>query len=285
VTRRIASVLVAVLVMITSGCELSQDDEMAPRPTKTVTKSQRPDTATTTPAPKTLPVGEGTITPQAVVWAQESTLHYGTKQVDVSPLRIDSFVVVAGGVFFLSRRELWFTDLSRVRGTGFAGVTRLSATADAGALRVDRGTGSGGNYAYDLGTGESMSADQVVPATDEDLRGTAEQVELRPAGSGEETPSAAPVEARRGPGNFGVVGGDGERLAVFDARTRKRVPLTGVLGNGFQLVRWQGGVAFFGVALEDGNPLAIVSCNLSSRSCTTFGKPVEGISLVFESAA
>jgi len=282
VTRRIASVLVAVLVMITSGCELSQDDEMAPRPTKTITKSAKPDTATTTPVPKTLPVGQGKITPQAVAWAQESTLHYGTRQVDVSPLRIDSFVVVAGGVFFLSRRELWFTDLSRVRGTGFAGVTRVSTTADAGALRVDLGTGSGGGYAYDLSSGKSVSADEVVPATDEDLRGTAEQVALRPAGSGE---AAAPVEARRGPGNFGIVGGDGERLAVFDARTSKRVPLTGVLGNGFQLVRWQGGVAFFGVALEDGNPLAIVSCNLSSRSCTNFGKPEPGISLVFESAA
>jgi hypothetical protein len=268
--------------MITSGCELGQDDEMAPRPTKTVTKSAKPNTARSTPVPKTLPVGEGTITPQAEVWAQESTLHYGTKQVDVSPLRIDSLVVVAGGVFFLSRRELWFTDLSRVRGTGFAGVTRVSTTADASALRVDLGTGSGGVYAYDVSTGKSVSADDIVPATDETLRGTAEQVALRPAGNGE---AAAPVEARQGPGNFGIVGGDGERLVVFDARTSKRVPMTGVLGNGFQLVRWQGGVAFFGVALEDGNPLAVVSCNLSSRSCTSSGKPEPGISLVFESAA
>ena len=180
-TRRIAGVLVAVLVMITSGCELSQDDEMAPRPTKTVTKSAKPGTAKSTPAPKTLPVGEGAITPQSVVWAQESTLHYGTKQVDVSPLRIDSFVVVAGGVFFLSRRELWFTDLSRVRGTGFAGVTRVSTTADGAALRVDLGTGSGGVHAYDLSTGKSISADEIVPATDEELRGTAPNAGFDPA--------------------------------------------------------------------------------------------------------
>jgi hypothetical protein len=275
---------VAALVAITSGCELGQDDEMAPRPTRTITKAPSP-APTTTAAPNKVPVGQGRVSPNSVVWAQESTLHFGTRQVDVSPLRIDSFVVVAGGVFFLSRSELWFTDLSRVRGTGFTGVTRVSTTRDADALVVESSAGSAGVYAYDLRTGASMPSDQAVPATDEDLRGTAEQVILRPAGKGEAAPSAASVDARRGSGRFGIVGGDGERLVVFDATTRRRVPLKGVVGNGFQLVRWQGGVAFFGLALNDGNPLAVVSCNLSSRSCTTFGKPVEGISLVFESAA
>ena len=283
-TRLVAGALVAVLVAITSGCELGQDDEMAPRPTRTVTKFPSP-APTTTAAPTRIPVGQGRISPEGVVWAQESTLHFGTRQVDVSPLRIDSFVVVAGGVFFVSRGELWFTDLSRVRGTGFMGVTRVSTTRDAGALLVESSAGSAGVYAFDLATGASMPPAQVEAATDEDLRGTPERVVLRPAGSNPAAPSAAPVDARLGPGRFGVVGGDDERLVVFDATTRKRVPLKGVMGNGFQLVRWQGRSAFFGVALDNGKPLAVLNCNLSNRSCTTLGKPVEGRSLVFESAA
>ena len=76
--------------------------------------------------------------------------------------------------------------------------------------------------------------------------------------------SETPVDVRLGPGGYGVVGGDGGGLVVIDATTRKRIPLTGVVGTGFKLVRWQDGIAFFGVALgEDGKPLAVMSCNLS----------------------
>ena len=136
-------------------------------------------------------------------------------------------------------------------------------------------------YAYDLGTGESMPAGESVPATDADLRGTLEQVVLRPGSS-----DGDPVDARRGPGRFGIVGGDGGQLVVFDATTRMRVPLKGVVGAGFKLIRWQGRIAFFGLAVgEDGDPEAVMNCNLSSRSCTTLGKVVQGRSLVFESAA
>ena len=94
------------------------------------------------------------------------------------------------------------------------------------------------------------------------------------------------MQARQGPGHHGLVGGDGGQLVVYDAVTRKRVPLKGVVGAGFKLVRWQSETAFFGVAVgEDGNPLAVMSCNVSSRSCTTVGKPDPDRSLVFESAA
>ena len=131
-----------------------------------------------------------------MVWAQESTLHFDTRQVDLSPLSIDSFVVVPGGVYFLSRGELWFTDLSRARGTGLTGATGLSTTRDAGALRVEVGGDSGPAkaYAYDLGSGASIAAGQAVPATDADMRGTRERVALRPEGSDEAAPTAAPVE-------------------------------------------------------------------------------------------
>jgi len=271
VTRLVAAVLVALLVTLTSGCELGEDDEMAPKPTRTITKSPAPE------VPASVPTGEGDVAPSSVVWAQESTLHFGASQVDVAPLRIDSFVVVNGGVFFISRSELWFTDLSRVRATGLMGVTRVSTTRDADALRVDLARGSDAVYAYDLSTGESVPPAQVVPATDADLRGTAERLVLPPAGA---------VEARRGPGPFGLVGGDGGKLVVYDAATRRRIGLKGAVGSGFKLVRWQDGNKFFGVALgEDGNPQAVVSCDISKRRCTKLGEPDPDRSLVFESAA
>jgi len=281
VTRRIAAILVAVLVTLTSACELSQDDEMAPRPKRTVTKSPAPK------APTSVPVGQGEISPHAVVWAQDSTLHFGTRQVDISPLNIDSFVVVEGGVFFLSRGELWFTDLSRARGTGLTGVNRVSTTRDAGALRVEVDAGSGPDkvFAYDVDTGESIPPDQADPATDADLRGTPKRLVLRSTTT-DGTASEAPVDLRLGPdGRYGVVGGDGGGLVVIDATTRKRVPLTGVVGTGFKLVRWHNAIAFFGLALgNEGEPLAMINCNMSRGSCTTWGKIVPDRSLVFESA-
>lgn len=280
-TRRVAVVLVALLVTLTSACELSQDDEMAPKPKRTVTKSPAPK------APASVPVGEGSISPATMVWAQDSTLHFGNSQVDISPLNIDSFVVVDGGVFFLSQGELWFTDLSRARGTGLMGVKQLSTTPGAEALRVEVGAGSGPAkvFAYDASTGESMPAYEAIPATDSDLRGTRKRLVLRSTTSDGAT-SEAPVDLRLGPDDrYGVVGGDGGGLVVIDATTRKRVPLTGVVGTGFKLVRWQNSSAFYGVALgNEGKPLAMVSCNLSSRSCASRGKVVADRSLVFESA-
>jgi hypothetical protein len=284
VTRLLAGILVALLVALTSGCELSEDDEMAQRPKRTVTKSPAPA------VPTKVPVGQGKISPEAVVWAQDSTLHFGNRQVDVSPLNIDSFVVVPGGVYFLSRGELWFTDLSRARGTGVMGVTRLTTTRDAGALRVEVAAGSGPAkvYAFDLGTGASMPADQAVPATDADLRGTRKRIMLR-SGTNDGASSETSVDVRLGPGSgggYGVVGGDGGGLVVIDATTRRRVPLEDVTGTGFKLVRWQNRIAFFGIAMgEGGKPLAVMSCNLSSRSCTTSGEIDPDRSLVFESAS
>ena len=279
--RLAAAILVTLLVTLTSACELSQDDEMAPPPKRTVTRSPAPK------PPASVPVGQGAISPEAVVWAQDSTLHFGTRQVDLSPLNIDSFVVVKGGVFFLSRDELWFTDLSRARGTGLMGVTRLSTTPDAGSLRVEVGAGSGPAkvLAYDLGTGKSMPEDLAVPATDADLRGPRKKLVLRSTTSDGAT-SEAPVEIRMSPdGRYGVVGGDGGGLVVIDATTQKRLVLKGVVGTGFKLVRWQNRIAFFGVALgSEGKPLAMMNCNLTRLSCTKFGDIVPGRSLVFESA-
>lgn len=286
-TRQVAVILVAVLVTLTSGCELSQDDEMAPRPTRTVTKSPAPA------VPETVPVGQGEVSPNSVVWAQESMLHVGIRQVDLSPLSIDSFVAVEGGVFFVARGELWFTDLSRARGIGLANVTRVATTRSAGALlvEVDAGSGPVKTYVYDLGTGASVpadQADQAEPATDEDLRGREKMVVLRPGGDDGADDRVVPVEARMGPGRFGfgLVGGDGEPLVAFSAVTRRRLTLSGVQGTGFKLVRWQDRVAFFGLAVDDDDkPLSVVSCSMSSRRCTTVGKVDRDRSLAFEGAA
>jgi len=268
--------------VITSGCTIGQDDEMAP-PERTITASPSPRT---TAAPTTVPVGKGRVSPSDAVWAQDSTLHVDTRQVDLSPTNIDSFVVVPGGVFFLDRGELWFTDLSRVRATGLTGVTRVSTTGDGSAMRVETGTGAGpvSVHAYDVLDGSSIPARRAVPATVADRVGTPGQVVLRPERSDPSpgTPGP-PVPARLGPGSYGVVGGDGEPLVVFDSSTRQRIPLSGVVGNGFELVRWTTGFSFFGLALDNRKPMAAVGCNLSSRSCTTFGKVVQGRSLVFES--
>ncbi len=104
-------------------------------------------------------------------------------------------------------------------------------------------------FAYDLGTGEAMPPSEAVPATDADLRGTRERVLLRSTINDGGT-SETPVDIRLGPGDqYAVVGGDGGGLVVIDATTHKRLPLTGVVGTGFKLVRWQNGSAFFGLAL------------------------------------
>jgi hypothetical protein len=144
-------------------------------------------------------------------------------------------------------------------------------------LRVDVSTGSGVVHAYDLDTGESIPAAQAVPATDADLRGTATRLVLPPGGM---------VQARRGPGGYGLVGGDGGQLVAYDAATRRRIPLEGVVGSGFKLVRWQGDSDFFGLALDqEGKPLAVQTCSLGKRRCTTVGKPDPDSSPVFENAA
>ena len=125
--HRSATLVVAAVLVLTTGCELGQDDEMVP-PTRTVTASPSPDT---TVAPQTMPVGQGDVSPTDVVWAQGNVLHVGRRSVDLSPVGIDAFVVVPGGVFVLHMGELWFTDLSRLRGTGLTNVTALGVTADA----------------------------------------------------------------------------------------------------------------------------------------------------------
>jgi hypothetical protein len=163
--HRWAALLVGAVIALTAGCRLGADDEMVP-PSRTVTASPSPDT---TVAPATVPVGEGTVSLADVVWAQGNVLHVGRRTVDLSPVGIDAFVVVAGGVFVLSSGELWFTDLSRLRGTGLTGVTALGVTADGTRILVTgEMSGAAAAYAYDTGTGRAVSSKGLSPLSAEE---------------------------------------------------------------------------------------------------------------------
>jgi len=273
--------VVAVLVFAT-GCRAGADDEMVP-PTRTITASPSPPTVT---APTRVPVGHGKVSTSSVVWAQENTLHVGARRFDLSPRRVDSFVVVRGGVFFVDRGTVWFTDLARVRDTGLRSVTRLTTTRDHSAMRVEMSAGSGPSsvHAYDVLDGASTSPGNATPATTADRLGTSVQVTLAPERSDLNPVTPAPaVQARLGPGHFGIVGGDGEPLIAFVSATKVRVPLAGVVGDGFELVRWTSGSTLFGLARAGAKPLATISCDLRARRCTTLGRVVAGRLLVFES--
>ena len=68
--------------------------------------------------------------------------------------------MVEGGVFVLSGGEVWFTDLSRLRGTGQTEVTGLRTSADARFLEVvDTRSGQPATQAYDTVTGKAIRAD------------------------------------------------------------------------------------------------------------------------------
>ena len=132
-SRRTIGLLTAVLVVLAAGCATGTEDELAPAPTRTVTATP---TQSVAPAPATIPVGQGDVSPSDVVWAQGGVLHVGGDQADLSPVDIEAFVVVHGGVFVLAEGELWFTDLARLRGTGQTEVTGLQVSADASKLDV-----------------------------------------------------------------------------------------------------------------------------------------------------
>lgn len=216
--------LVAAAVLgLTGGCALGEDDEMVP-PTRTITASPSP---ATTAVPQGVPVGDGAVSPSDVVWAQGTVLHVGRRDIDLSPAGIDAFVVVPGGVFVLSSGELWFTDLTRLRGTGLTGVSALGVTEDGTRILVTgKQSGAVATYAYDTGSGRAVRSDGL----------TAETMEQR----------------LRGP-------------------DRSAVPVP----EGFQIAGWAGPTTFYGVQSKAGRAVSVVSCEVTSRACTTLGA-IEG---------
>jgi hypothetical protein len=208
-----------VALVLAGGCAAGDDDEMVP-PTRTVTASPSPET---TAAPSSVPVGQGKVSPADVVWSQGTALHVGRREVDLSPVGIDAFVVVPGGVFVLNNGELWFTDLSRLRGTGLTGVTALGVTADAARILVTtEQAGSTATYAYDTTSGRAVSTAGLAPVTaDERLRG--------PDRSGVPVPKGFVLAGWAGPRTFyGVRNGRTPAVVSCDVATRACVTVGAV---------------------------------------------------------
>jgi hypothetical protein len=279
-TRLLA--LVAGLVLLATGCQVGEDDEMAPPPRRTVTVTPSAQPA---PQPDRIPVGTGDVDPTDVVWVQGSLLHVGKDAWDLAPRRVSSFVVVDGGVYFLDGGTLWFTDLSRVRDTGVTGGQDLAAAYDGRAIRVGVAPTDGRTvrHGYETTTGRQVPSRQATPATQEQLLGTPSQVTLRPDRS--DLGSQGEVPARLGPGIYGLVDQANGPLVGFVERTSQRVPLRGVVGDGFELVRWTSPARFYGLALEGDQPRAVIGCDLDAGSCTTYGSVDDGGSLLFASGS
>jgi hypothetical protein len=234
-------VLAVALVGVGAGCETTTDDEMVPRPRKTVTRTPTPSPS---PAPASVPVGDGEVSPDDVVWAQGTVLHVGRRSVDLITVTVDAFVVVPGGVYVLSSGELWFTDLSRLRGTNLTDLTRLGATPDRSRVLL---TGTQGRdsreYAYDTGSGQSVSSEGLEPATAAELLGEAGGVEVR------------------------------------------RPRWTGAVPDEFRPVGRAGRAQVYGLALEDGEPKAVLSCRETTRVCIRLGKLAGPDPVVFGSGS
>jgi hypothetical protein len=263
VTARPGTLLVllttAAALVLASGCTVGQDDEMAP-PTRTVTASP----SSPVPAvPKIVPVGQGKVGPKDVVWAQGSRLHVGTKSVNLSPVGIDGLVVAPGGVYLLSSGELWFTDLTRLRGTGLTGLAELGETADHTRLLLTP-TKAGGEtdaapaYAYDTRTGRAVSSKGLEEVSRQDRL--------------------------QGPGRYRVtVPAQGAPVAV-ETSSGVRVPLKGAAPENFELGGWADATTFYGVASKGGRPTSVVSCDLTKATCTSMGA-IQGSDLVLFSSS
>lgn len=238
-TRLLPLLAALVGLQLVAGCDVGTDDELAPAPTRTVTATPSQSLA---PAPATVPVGDGDVSPGDVVWAQGSMLHVGRRQVDLAPVEVQAFVVVHGGVFALADGELWFTDLTRLRGTGQTEVTRLRISADADRLSVtDTRSGRPLEQAYDTRTGKALRG-RVATRT--------------------------PGQLRAGPGRFEVrTGANG--TTVVESATGRQVAVAG-LPPTLEVGGWTGDAAFYGLA-GTGAKRTVVGCDLVQRRCTTEG--------------
>ena len=158
VLRALAGVLLAALVL--GGCGAPDDETARPRATTTLPPELPKDLPL-------LPVGRGDVGPGDTVSARGSTLVVNGKRVSLAPMRIDEFAVVQGGVFFRNGLELWFTDLSRARATGFGDVGSVVASTDGRKMafldfqhgpKDQFGTPLAISIAYDATTGRSLVA-------------------------------------------------------------------------------------------------------------------------------
>jgi hypothetical protein len=238
----LATTVVALAVLCT-GCAIGQDDELAPKPARTVTATP---TQTLAPAPASVPVGHGEVAPGDAVWAQGSELHVGPRAVDLGAVDVDALVVVRGGVFVLADGELWFTDLERLRGTAQTDVVRLRVSEDADHIVVtDTRSGRALDQAYDTRTGKAIR---------------------RHVGT------LSPQQLRSGPGRYRVRS-EPDGTSVVETATGRTVDVAG-LPRRLEVGVWTGDSAFLGLS-GIGSRRAVVACDLARRRCSTQG-PVSG---------
>jgi hypothetical protein len=180
--RRASRLLLAIVLTVSLAACGAPDDEVA---LPTVTTTLPPETPRDLPD---LPVGRGNVGPDDRVRAHDSTLRVNGRVIDLAPMRIDTFVVVEGGVFLLSESELWFTDLTRARATEYGDVRSLVVSADGRRIAFldlqhgpkDRfGTPLAISIAYDAMTGRPRVASYagMGDITKDDLRALYTRVE------------------------------------------------------------------------------------------------------------
>ncbi len=262
---RLTRVLLLAVVLGASGCAVAQDDELAPRPTRTVTVTPTPDAA----VPRSVPVGRGAVSPDDVVWAQGTSLHVGDRVVDLSPVQTESLAVVAGGVYLLDDGRLWLTDLARVRDTGLTDVTGLAVTADRARLLVTRAERAGAaTYAFTVRTGRRAPSAGAVAG---DPRGTPLNVDLAADRVTVRTDGKGTRSGWRGPGGFGLALTAGGAPVAFDASTGDRIRLAGTVPKSFALSGWAGPERFYGLSHERAGRTAVVACDVAAATCRRLG--------------
>lgn len=112
------------LTALLSGCRSAPDDELQ-RPTVTRTVTAIPGIGRLPDLPTA-----GSPKPTTAAWAAGGRLHVGSTIVTLSPLHVDAFALTLGGVYLLSSRGLWATDLTRAHDTGIRRVDALSVSPD-----------------------------------------------------------------------------------------------------------------------------------------------------------
>lgn len=124
IRRLLAPALVLLVLQVGVACERGPDDEMV---VPEVTRTAAPETPQRLPD---LPVGRAGLESTDRVEVGGAVIRVGRRTIDVSPMRVDAHVVTPGGIYFVNRGELWFTDLARITPTAFMKVRGLELTPD-----------------------------------------------------------------------------------------------------------------------------------------------------------
>ncbi len=266
------------------GCGTAVDDELVPRPTTTVTITTAP-TSTPSAVPSEVPVGDARLAVDAPAWATDARLQVGRRTVDVSPRQVDAFVVARGGVYFLDRSELWFTDFRRVRATGLTAVMGLAIDASRRQVRVTvSGRDGPTTHVYDTRVGGLLDG-VGTPLPVHQRLGRRVQVSVD-AGRVDLAPTADAdlVGASLGPGRYGLLGVERRSLRPFVVATGRVLPLREEISE-FRLGGWTAGAKFFGVTYVSGSPDAVVACDLVRRRCTPLGVVPDGLPVIFDTGS